>query len=238
MINKAAKIQPTQMSEGSSAKLLSLLALATGAAAIPQLSRADVIFVDLSTNPPVVGPGGDASFIIDTLPGIARLGFGRHTDAVNSSRWVTAGQRAGYVRLRTNASFVVVAPLGRTWNQIGGAPSTFGTVGAVNLYGHFPPSFDHQYLAFKFQDSSQGSLALYGWVDLSLSNPANGSGPDVTIFGYAFDTTGALLPTGIVPEPSPIALLALGALAFGAKGLRSWRRNRPAPVATRQDSSV
>jgi len=54
--------------------------------------------------------------------------------------------------------------------------------------------------------------------------------PELEIFGYAFDDTGALIQSGatVVPEPGPMALMALGALALGAKGLRTWRRNRVA----------
>lgn len=214
-----------------SGKLLSLLALATGAVAMPQTGSADVIYTNF-VNPVVVGPSANGSFVIDTLPGTAQLGFlaHEHMTVVSSSHWVTAGQRAGYVRLRTNASFVIPVGLGKTWNQIGGQETLSGTIGAANFYGHFPPSFDHLYVAFKFKDSTQvNSPLLYGWIDLSLSNPGNGNGPDVTIFGYAFDNTGAQLPTGLVPEPTPMALLALGALTLGAKGLRSWRKNRPQP---------
>jgi len=218
-------------SNDPSSKLVSLLALAAGALAMPQSSKADIIVTDLTTNFVTVGPNGSASFLIDNLPGTARLGFEAHEamTLIGSSRVVSAGQKAGYVRLKTHSSFVVPAAAEKTWDEIVGpgvVSSVNGLVGKVNGYGHFPNSFIHLYLAFKFKDSTQvGNPERYGWIDASLSNPANGSGPDVFIFSYAYDNTGAKIPMGAVPEPAPIALLALGALTLGAKGVRSWRRN-------------
>ena len=66
-------------------------------------------------------------------------------------------------------------------------------------------------------------------MEISLANEAPAD-PTVTIYEYGYDDAGAQIATGEVPEPSSAALLALGALTFGAKGLRSWRRNRVAQV--------
>src|SRR5689334_24325809 len=85
-------------SNGDSAKLLSLLALASGAVAMPQTSNADIIFVDLSANPPHVGPLSGSSFVINTFPGDAQLGF--HTShrggsmTSSSQRLVKCAQEA------------------------------------------------------------------------------------------------------------------------------------------------
>ena len=217
-------------SHDPSSKLVSLLALAAGTLAMPQSGNADVIVTDLTTNFITVGPSGSASFLLESLPGTARLGFDFHEQMtmIGSSRVVSAAQKAGYVRLKTHSSFLVPAAAEKTWDQIAGVSSVNGLVAKANGYGVFPSSFIHLYLAFKFKDSTQvGSPVYYGWIDASLSNPLTGSGPDVTIFSYAYDNTGAKIPMGAVPEPAPAALLALGALALGAKGVRSWRRNRP-----------
>ncbi len=225
--------------DGDASKLMSLLALASAALAMPQTGNADIIFTDLSANAPTVGTNASPSFIITNLPGTARLGFEaqhvQHTSIHQpaSARWVSAFQSKGYVRLKTHSSFVVPVGRGLTWDQIPGpiVQTTFGEIGQflTNLKAHFPDSFDHMYLPFIFKDSTQvGSPLRYGWVEISLLNLATGPGPEVTIFGYAYDDTGAHLATGVVPEPASITLLALGALALGAKGLRSWRRNRPA----------
>ena len=225
------KTSPTNP-KGDSAKLLSLLALAGGAMAMPQTSNADIVFVDLSANPAHVGPQSGSSYIINTLPGAAQIGFHTHTrqTLISSSRIVTGRQEAGYVRIKTQASFFVMANAGATWNQIAGLQTISGFAGAANYGSAFPGSYSDKYLLFRFKDSTQaGSPLRYGWVELSLANsPGNSGHPDISIEGYAWDTTGAFLASGQVPEPSSTALLALGALTLGAKGLRSWRKNRPA----------
>jgi hypothetical protein len=218
------------LGQEDSSKLVSLLALAAGALAMPQSSNADVIVTDLSTNFVTVGPNGSPSFLIDNLPGTARLGFDAHerSTLIGSSRVVSAGQKGGYVRVKSNAaSFLLPAAAGATWNQIAGVSTVNGLAGKANGYGHFPNSFVHLYLPFKFTDITQvGSPVYYGWVDVSLNNPDNGTGPDLTIFSYAYDNTGATIPMGAVPEPAPTSLFALGALTLGASGVRAWRKNR------------
>ena len=221
-------------SKGDSAKLLSLLALAGGAMAMPQTSNADIVFVDLSASPMHVGPLSATSYIINTLPGTAQLGFRTQhrggTSSLTSIRLVTAGQQAGYVRVKTQASFVVMVNAGRTWNTVAGAASVYGFAAANTFNGASPASFSDKYMLFRFKDSTQvGTPLRYGWVELSLANsPGNAANPEIAVLGYAYDTSGAFLASGQVPEPSAPALLALGALTLGAKGLRSWRKNRQA----------
>src|SRR5205809_4381333 len=100
---------PMINSTGDPSKLVSLLALAAGAVAMPQTSNADIIFTDLGTNPVTVGTNFASSFTITNLPGVARLGFlFRTRPPTNTSRYVLAQQvapAAKYVWLRTNASF-------------------------------------------------------------------------------------------------------------------------------------
>src|SRR5579862_781214 len=84
-------------------KLMSLLALAAGAVAMPQASNADIIFTDLSANPFSVLGINTSSFLIDNLPGTAQLGFQGHTiinpPMMLTTHSVKASQRGGYVRL-------------------------------------------------------------------------------------------------------------------------------------------
>jgi len=224
----------TDLKDNCPSRLMSLLAMATGALAMPQATDADVVFTDLSANPITVAGTNNATFLLDTFPGTARLGFCGHTilnpGMMLTTHSVRASQRGGYVRLKTDgAGFVKLADRGLTWNQIVGVSSVNGYAAIANQNGHAPNSFDHLYMAFKFKDSTlpPADNLRYGWVDLSLVN-VSGAPPIVTIFGYAYDNTGLPLPTGVVPEPAPMALLALGALTLGAKGIRSWRRQRAA----------
>src|SRR5438105_1137326 len=140
-------------------RLMSLLAMATGALALPQTSEADIIFTDLSANPiSLVGTNG-STFLIDNLPGTAQMGFCGHS-IVNpgmglSTHSVRASQKGGYVRLRTDAAgFVALAGRGFTWNQVVGVTSVNGTAAIAKQSSHTPGSFDHMYMLFKFKDST------------------------------------------------------------------------------------
>jgi hypothetical protein len=90
--------------------------------------------------------------------------------------------------------------------------------------------FSLEYSLFKFTIPATGQTD-YGWVQLSYAVGIKpGTGPDLTITGYAWDDSGALLPAGAtsIPEPGTMGLTGLGALALGAVGLRRWRKTRRA----------
>lgn len=230
--------------DGDSAKLLSLLALTAGAVAMPQTSNADIIYTNMTSSPALVGFAGGYSATFDlTLPGTAQFGFRTHQHTVYtytgiggsiSFRTVTAG-RMGSVQAGLQAQpngFVLPLDNGAAWTQAVGLYYN-ASLGKATTFAHLPASgYSHKYLAFAFSDTSQGGAMRYGWIEVSLSI-ANifgaGTGPNVTIFGYAYDTAGNRLSMGAIPEPSSAAILAFGAMILGAGGVRSWRRNRPAP---------
>ena len=69
-----------------------------------------------------------------------------------------------------------------------------GTANDFNINGGKKPntSYDHQYLAWSFGDSTQGNVTRFGWVEIGLQvNGYNAGGPLVTIYRYGWDNTGA-----------------------------------------------
>ena len=217
------------------AKLVSLLALATGAVAMPQSASADIIYTDLTSSPVTVGANGVNSFSL-SFPGQVQFGFQvkRRSTGFTYYRSVVVGKLGGAVSASVQGigGLAVQRGKGAAWNNaypLYNKPAIAKATSDLAFTTHKPGSYTtHEYLSFSFRDTDQGNAQFYGWVEISLSNSTS-TDPNVTLYGYAYDTTGAQIATGEVPEPSSAALLALGALTFGAKGLRSWRRNRVVP---------
>lgn len=219
---------------------------------MPQTTNADIIFTDLSSSPVTVGYSGIAQYNF-TLPGSAGLEIFR-TQRIGTSvqpggtvrsyndRFLFVDQSRGSVKLNVNNYFVVPRAKGDVWQgQSAFATARIGRAlrtqfnGAQTGSSYEPATYsDHKYLAFEFSDSTHGGAIRYGWAEILLTNGNldTTTGPNVTIYGYAYDDTGAFIAAGAtsVPEPSSAAFLALGALIVGAKGLRTWRRKEtPTP---------
>jgi hypothetical protein len=227
------------------AKLVSLLALATGAVAMPQGAEADIIYENLGAGVHVgfASTNSPDHYTFVGLPGGVQFGL----TARAQYKYVTASHSKLYksinLALMTTAlhakAHVQTSPIVGWASRHFAQPLAKGAVQSASAFslrnsaalavseslGHEPASYDHQYIAWSFTPSN--SIPFYGWIELSVTNSGNGL-PDATLFGYAWDNTGAKITMGETPtpEPSSPALLALGALALGARGIRKWRRER------------
>jgi hypothetical protein len=214
---------------GENAKLLSLLALAAGAVAIPNASQADVVYsVDLGASPGKVGFDTGAgysfnpSFSITNLPGGNKLQFYTGSDGP-TFRAVGARVVSGSLK-RTASGFVAHTPAGasKIWTNLGSNPNSHGIVGSRRYTNLQPAAYQNEYMAFEFSPAL--GMTDFGWAELTLAYGPNG--PDVTIEGYGYGPS-PIYPgePGAVPEPGQAAGLAvIGAMVLGAAGLRAWRR--------------
>jgi len=63
------------------------------------------------------------------------------------------------------------------------------------------------YVGAKFQLGSGGPI-FYGWIGVDINNATSLTG---NVTGYAYENSGGSIAAGAVPEPSGLALLAMGA---------------------------
>ena len=211
---------------------------------MPQTGKADIIYTDLTTSPGgpvVVGYSGADHYTFSGLPGGAQFGFKRQATtrytqpySVTTRRYrtVIVGRMGGSAQaglLEGSGGFAIPENKSVSVN-FGGSYYPSVAMGVANSYAHSPSNgYDHKYLAWVFLDTTQG-IPLFGWVEVGLSIANYPTGPNVTIYGYAYDDQGNQIPMGAlpVPEPAPVGILALGALALGANGVHAWRRGRTA----------
>lgn len=186
------------------------------------------------TSPVLAGGSQQFSFFRTktTYPGF----FGPYTVFSRAIGASGIGPFLGRLRFATSSSVLQLFNAGATWNA---RYSDFVTalvalrtwtypLGSHDLDGQ--TSFDHQYGLFAFGCPAG---TCYGWVQLKLDvTDAPGLdgklGPNLTIYDYAYDDSGAIIGAGegATPEPSTFAMTGLAALALGAAGLRRWRAAR------------
>jgi hypothetical protein len=210
---------------------------------MPQGAEADIIYQNLGAG---VHVGFSATstnhYDFVGLPGNVQFGPTAHV----SFKYVTASREKTYrfinlargnkastatakVWIQTSLGFPKLLAKGAAWNA---APSSLRTnvvgVASSTSQGRLPAGYNDKYVAWMFSGTATGNAPRYGWLELSLVNSGATGQPDATLLGYAWDNTGTKIAMGDTqaPEPSSGALLALGALALGARGVRQWRRNR------------
>jgi hypothetical protein len=218
-------------------KTLSQVATLTCAAAVAVPITNAAIVYDASPNVKVgFSSGFGGTWTLD-LPGTVDLQLQRLEGRLGYYAVQAKGAGAGYLRVRSykpmwGYPFAKRGSAGMTWSNIGGNVGTRGIMGLRTstswLVG--PGSFSDKYVTFKFQDSTQGNADRYGWLKLSMAisgrPSASWSGPDVTLKGWGYDTTGAKIAMGAVPEPASAAAGTGAALVLGAAGVRAWRKRQ------------
>jgi hypothetical protein len=240
--------------------LRSILALAGGAAAVPLgVSPVDAaIIVETGLNGTVIGwnTGAGQTLTVDktSLPG-GRNGFRINTRATKSGG-PSASSYVGVVVGWPGLQFRVgpgggqypayLAEFGATVGKgIGfrhsvnvnlGLLYTSTTDGVINTSssdkGNPAVSGSSKYLLFSFDNSGTTN---YGWIELTATTTGFTGGKSAysaTLGDWAYDNSGAEITAGAVPEPASAALAMGGALLVGAAGLRRWRKQGAAQVAS------
>lgn len=169
---------------------------------------------------------GSLTSVQVSLRGSAKLSFSnRSTGGQQVYLWGNGATGVSRVSFRSQSAMAALGVSGKTMLQVGNASTAQAPVankaGSIQL----PGDYSHKYLMFKFDDTSGGATTKYGWMELSQNNMAT-TGPDVTIHRWAYDTTGAQIVAGAVPEPASAAAATGMALVMGAAGVRAWRKQR------------
>lgn len=76
------------------------------------------------------------------------------------------------------------------------------------------------FLGLKFDNNGTPN---FGWADLEYGSDSN-----LTLYGFAYDNSGAAIPAGVIPEPRAtvfLAALAAGSVALLARRRRAARTN-------------
>jgi hypothetical protein len=209
-------------------------AAAAVAALAPAAADATIIY----SGPQNVTIGANGTFNVN-LSGnyFAKLSNGAGPGSVRFAR--ALGQvPAVSSSARTALRLSLGAPIGGSRHFFGSGLLRQGQTGATRVIAQFYPPNSRGFLGIHTANGD------YGWIDVQVvSNGANSSsGYTTTIYGWAYDNSGASILAGAtasaVPEPTTLSLFGLGALALGARGLRNLKSRRKQSAATAGDTTV
>jgi hypothetical protein len=117
----------------------------------------------------------------------------------------TPGQPLDYGTDIPSQSFAGLGPIATLAAITSTGTAATGT-GSGPFYG-----VSDEYLGVEFLPDT-GTTEDYGWVELSVSGGTDPTaGPTATIEGWAYEDSGGDITAGEVPEPTALALLAIGA---------------------------
>lgn len=215
-------------------KLASLSAVGLGAMATANEAEAAVIIVDATNT--MVGWKSGASLGFSHNFGGPRFLFDRYqTSSTITSNGVDVHGYDGLDFLATSSGFLKIVPFGSSGGTGTGATNpqiAYWHRHSASTHPGGTSPFANRYALFRFIVSG---LTHYGWIELSLENPAIDQGPTLTIHRFAwsdipetFLNAGDELDSSPVPEPSAFLMSGLGALGLGAAGIRRWRAAKKA----------
>jgi hypothetical protein len=198
-----------------------------GTAVLMTASRADAAVVysgPLSLNVPTTNLLGGIYFDL-TMPGsffIPSTSGGGPAEGLNTvlPGWDVNFYRSGAGNLRWYYNGGALAVFSGTHVAALGAGVTIDGSSSLGTWQTMVPEYTGTtaFMGVEFFDASNDPL--FGWIRIA-GGPTLGF--PATIVDWAYESSGAGIVTGVIPEPSS---LALGCLAAGAAGLAAWRRRK------------
>lgn len=120
----------------------------------------------------------------------------------------------GVYVLRVGGGGVGNLPAGTMISATPGGGRTYGS-GSASTTGNDPHilNSNQNCVGFRFQNEANGNQTHYGWMRISLAGTLSAQPRAIVEYAYE-NVAGAGIECGAVPEPSSLALLALGAVGL------------------------